>query len=154
MISLGLLAFVNPKPGAKKAIVLVAFEAADSSRIENLKSQFNGRSVHRCYLSLMVPVQFGAPISHAGGNGRQTHIEAQKAAGLAMRTQAKDRRDDLIPVVVTALVAVISTAAILFGDFAPSNTSQGSGDAITAAAVSRAGAVLTPSEPAAGRPAA
>jgi hypothetical protein len=71
-----------------------------------------------------------------------------------MRNQAKDRRDELIPVVATALVAVISTAAILFGDFAPSNTSQGSADAITAAAVLRAGAVLTPSEPAAGRPAA
>jgi hypothetical protein len=71
-----------------------------------------------------------------------------------MRTRGKDRRADLIPMVATALVAVISTAAILFGDFASGNDSPGSGGAITAAAVSRAGAVLTPSEPAAGGPAA
>jgi hypothetical protein len=71
-----------------------------------------------------------------------------------MQAQRKDRRDDLIPVVATALVAVISTAAILFGDFGPTNDSQASGNMITAAAVSRAGAVLTPSEPAVGRPAA
>jgi hypothetical protein len=62
-----------------------------------------------------------------------------------MRTRGKDRRDDLIPVVATALVAVISTAAILFGDFAQGNASLGSGSAITAEVVSRAGAVLTPS---------
>jgi hypothetical protein len=71
-----------------------------------------------------------------------------------MQAQRKDRRGDLIPVVATALVAVISTAAIVFGDFGPASHSQGSGNMITAAAVSRAGAVLTPSEPAAGRPAA
>jgi hypothetical protein len=71
-----------------------------------------------------------------------------------MRTQAKTPRGDLIPVIATAIVAVISTAAILFGDFGPANDYQGSGSAMTAAVVSRAGAVLTPSEPAAGRPAA
>jgi hypothetical protein len=71
-----------------------------------------------------------------------------------MHARGNDRRDDLIPVVATALVAVISTAAILFGDFASGNDSLDSGSAITAAVVSRAGAVLTPSEPAAGRPAA
>lgn len=68
-----------------------------------------------------------------------------------MRTQGKDRRD-LIPVAVTVLAAVISMAAILIEDFGPANNVQGSGDAITAAAVSRAGAVLTASEPAAGPP--
>jgi hypothetical protein len=68
-----------------------------------------------------------------------------------MRTQEKDRRD-LIPVVVTVLVAVISTAAILIGDFAPANNARGNGDAITAAVVARAGAVLTASEPATSPP--
>jgi hypothetical protein len=57
VISLRLLAFVNPKPDAKKAIALVALEAADSSRIEKIKSQFNGRSVLRRYLSYSALVQ-------------------------------------------------------------------------------------------------
>jgi hypothetical protein len=55
-----------------------------------------------------------------------------------------------VPVLVTAFVAVVGTAVILFNDFGPGNDSQGSGNArmITAAAVSRAGAIQIPSQPA------
>ena len=54
---------------------------------------------------------------------------------------------------VAAFVAVVGTAVILFNDFGPGNDSQGSGSArmITAAAVSRAGAIEIPSQPPAGR---
>jgi hypothetical protein len=56
-------------------------------------------------------------------------------------------------VLVTAFVAVVGTAVILFNDFGPSNDSQGGGNArmVTAAAVSRAGAIQIPSQPPAGR---
>jgi hypothetical protein len=49
---------------------------------------------------------------------------------------------------LAALIAIASTAGILFDDFGPSNASQDSGTAtmIAAAAVSRAGAIETPSE--------
>jgi len=59
----------------------------------------------------------------------------------------------LKPVIVTAIVAIVSTAVVLFNDFGPSNDSQGSGRAsmITAAAVARAGAIEIPSKPPAGR---
>jgi len=67
--------------------------------------------------------------------------------------QRKDRRGDLIPATVAAIIAVIGTAVILFDDFGPGNDSRGSGNAITAAVVSRAGAILTPSEPPADPPA-
>ena len=64
-----------------------------------------------------------------------------------MHAQRKDRRG-LIPVVLTAIVALVGTAAILFSDFGPGSDSQGSGNGmITAAAVSRAGAIVIPSEP-------
>jgi len=55
-----------------------------------------------------------------------------------------------VPVLVTAFVAVVGTAVILFNDFGPGNDSEGSGNArmITAAAVSRAGAIQIPSQPA------
>jgi hypothetical protein len=70
-----------------------------------------------------------------------------------MHAQRKDRRGDAIPVIVTVIVAVVGTAGILFNDFDPGNGSQGSGNArmITAAAVSRAGAIEIPSEPPAGQ---
>jgi hypothetical protein len=71
-----------------------------------------------------------------------------------MHAQRKDRRGDLIPViVVAAFVAVVGQTVILFNDFGPSNDSQGSGSAtmITAAVVSRAGAIEIPSEPPAGQ---
>jgi hypothetical protein len=58
-----------------------------------------------------------------------------------------------VPVLVTAFVAVVGTAVILFNDFGPGNDSQDGGNArmITAAAVSRAGAIQIPSQPPAGR---
>jgi hypothetical protein len=71
-----------------------------------------------------------------------------------MHAQRKDRRGDLIPVIVAAFFAVVGQTAILFDDFGPGNHSQGSGSArmMTAAVVSRAGAIEIPSEPRAGRP--
>ena len=71
-----------------------------------------------------------------------------------MHAQRKDRRGGLIPVIVAAFVAVVGQTVILFNDFGPSNDSQGSGSAkmITAAVVSRAGAIETPSDPPASRP--
>jgi hypothetical protein len=54
---------------------------------------------------------------------------------------------------VAAIVAVVGQTVILFNDFGPGNHSQGSGNAkmITAAAVSRAGAIEIPSQTPAGR---
>jgi hypothetical protein len=71
-----------------------------------------------------------------------------------MHAQSKGRRGDLIPVIVTVILAVMSIAGILFDDFGPGNNSHGNGNATTAAVVSKAGAILTPSEPPAGPPAA
>jgi hypothetical protein len=58
-----------------------------------------------------------------------------------------------VPVLVTAFVAVVGTAVILFNDFGPGNDSQDGGNArmVTAAAVSRAGAIQIPSQPPAAR---
>jgi hypothetical protein len=70
-----------------------------------------------------------------------------------MRTQGKDRRGDLIPVIVAAIVAVVGQAVVLFNDFGAGNDSQGrNARMITAAVVSRAGAIAIPSESSAGRP--
>jgi hypothetical protein len=70
---------------------------------------------------------------------------------MKMHAQRKDRRGDLIPAIVTLIVAVVGTAGILLNDFGPAS-SQAIGNArmITAAAVSRAGAIEIPSEPPAG----
>ena len=70
-----------------------------------------------------------------------------------MHAQRKDRRGGLIPVIVAAFVAVVGQTVIIFNDFGASNDSQGSGSAtmITAAVVSRAGAIEIPSEPSAGQ---
>jgi hypothetical protein len=61
-------------------------------------------------------------------------------------------RGDRIPVIVTVIVAVVGAAGILLNNLGPGNNSQGSGNArmITAAAVSRAGAIEIPSEPSGG----
>ncbi len=69
-----------------------------------------------------------------------------------MRAQRKDRRGDFMPVMVTAIVAVVGTAGILINDFGPGNDSHGSSSAkmVTAAAVARAGAIEIPSERLAG----
>jgi hypothetical protein len=71
-----------------------------------------------------------------------------------MHAQRKDRRGELIPVVVAAIVAIVGQTAILLNDFGAGNDSQGSSNAtmITAAAVSRAGAIEIPSEPPVRRP--
>jgi hypothetical protein len=65
-----------------------------------------------------------------------------------MPIQSNHRSSDLRPAIVTLLVAIASTVGILFDDFGPSNSSQDRGKAkmITAAAVSRAGAIEIPSE--------
>jgi hypothetical protein len=59
-----------------------------------------------------------------------------------------------VPVLVTAFVALAGTAGMLFNDFGPDTSSPYRGNArmITAAAVSRAGAIEIPSTPPAGRP--
>jgi hypothetical protein len=58
------------------------------------------------------------------------------------------RRSGSIFVIAAAIVAVISQAAILLNDFGPDNDSQGNGSArmVTAAEVSRAGAIEISSE--------
>jgi hypothetical protein len=58
-----------------------------------------------------------------------------------------------VPVPVIAFVALAGTAGILFNDLGPDTSSQYSGNAsmITAAAVSRAGAIEVPSALPAGR---
>jgi hypothetical protein len=70
-----------------------------------------------------------------------------------MHARGKDRRE-LIPVMLAAFVAVVGQTVVLLGDFGPGNGSQESRSArmITAAVVSRAGAIEIPSEPAASRP--
>jgi hypothetical protein len=70
-----------------------------------------------------------------------------------MHAQKKDRRGDAAPVIVMVIAAVLATAGILLNDISPGNDSQGSGNArmITAAAVSRAGAIEIPSQPPAGQ---
>jgi len=71
-----------------------------------------------------------------------------------MQTQRKDRRSGLKPVILAAIVAVVGQTVILFNDLGAGNDSQGRGNArmITAAVVSRAGAIEIPSESPAGRP--
>jgi hypothetical protein len=68
-----------------------------------------------------------------------------------MRQQMHAQRK--VPVLVTAFVAVVGTAVILFNDFDPAADSRADGEAraITAAAVSRAGAIEIPSGSLAGR---
>lgn len=51
-----------------------------------------------------------------------------------------------VPVIVALIVAVLGQAAILFGDFRPSNPPSGGG-MITAAAVTKAGAIEFPAAP-------
>jgi hypothetical protein len=68
-----------------------------------------------------------------------------------MPAQRTDRRGDLIPVMVAAIVAIVGQTAVLFNDFGAGNDSQGRGNArmVTTAVVSRAGAIEIPSEPSA-----
>ena len=64
-----------------------------------------------------------------------------------VHAETKNRRGDLIPVIVTAIVAVVGTAGIL-NNLRPGNETQDRGNArmITSAAVSRVGAIEIPSE--------
>jgi hypothetical protein len=64
-----------------------------------------------------------------------------------MHVQRNDRRR-LISVIVAAVAAVVGQAAVLLNDFGGGNASDGGVNAriITAAVVSRAGAIEIPSE--------
>jgi len=97
-----------------------------------IKIQFNGVGGLRTYIS-------------------STHIEQRIAQKMNVHAQTKNRRGDLIPVIVTVIVAVVGPAGIL-NNLRPGNDSQDSGNArmITSAAVSRVGAIEIPSEPPAG----
>jgi hypothetical protein len=56
------------------------------------------------------------------------------------------KHSSLLPVIVALIIAVLGQGIILFGDFGPSNHVPVNG-MITAAAVSRAGAVEIPAGP-------
>ena len=91
------------------------------------KIQFNGGSGLRAYISFM-------------------HIGQRIEQNMKVHAHGRDRRFDLLPLIVTVIVAVVGAAGI-FNDLRPADDSQGSGNAsaITAAAVSRAGAIEIPS---------
>jgi hypothetical protein len=64
-----------------------------------------------------------------------------------MDDQIIDRRG-LMPVIVAVIVAVVGMTAILLSHFGPGLDSQaGNSGMITAAAASRAGAIVIPSQP-------
>jgi hypothetical protein len=62
-----------------------------------------------------------------------------------MHAQRNDRRGNLTLAIVAAFVALVGQAIILFDDFGAGSSSQGKGSArmVTAAAVSKAGAIET-----------
>ena len=70
---------------------------------------------------------------------------------MKLRLQTKTRRGDLLPVIVTVIVAVVGAAGI-FNNLRAGNDTPDSRSArmITAAAVSRVGAIEIPTEPPAG----
>jgi hypothetical protein len=76
-------------------------------------------------------------------------IVAHRIGARAVPTQGKDSNREAIPVIVALIVAVVGTTGILMNDLGPGNGSRagGSPGMISAAAVSRAGAIETPSEP-------
>ena len=69
-----------------------------------------------------------------------------------MKHHLQTRSGHLMPVIVTVIVAVVGAAGIS-NNLRPGRDAQDSGNArmITAAAVSRGGAIEIPSEPAAGQ---
>jgi hypothetical protein len=71
-----------------------------------------------------------------------------------MYAQGNNRRGGVAPVKVALFIAIAGQAVVLFNDFGPGNNSQAGASAriITAAAVSRAGAIQVPSEPSARQP--
>ena len=98
-----------------------------------IKIQFNGVGGLRTYINF-------------------THIEQRIAQNMNVHSETKRRRGDLMPVIITVIVAVVGTAGIL-NNLRPGNETRDSGTArmITSAAVSRVGAIVIPSEPPAGR---
>jgi len=63
-----------------------------------------------------------------------------------MNVLGKDQHSEFIPMAIASLITLACVTALLLLDFRPNN-SQGNADGmITAAVVSRAGAVATPSE--------
>ncbi len=68
-----------------------------------------------------------------------------------MDTQSKSLHRGLRPVIISAIVAIAAMAGILLNDFGPSSAPQDGRTAtmVTAAAISRAGAIEIPSKPAA-----
>lgn len=72
---------------------------------------------------------------------------------MQMRVRNDDRRSDVMPVILTLIIAVVSTAGVVLGIFVPGNDAQGGRSAamITAATLSKAGAIETPSDPLVGR---
>jgi hypothetical protein len=63
-----------------------------------------------------------------------------------MSAEGKQRRGRMVPAMAALVVAVLGTSGILYQNFGPGNGPQVGGDAnmITAAAVSRAGAIQIP----------
>jgi hypothetical protein len=103
---------------------------------------------------------FGSPAFHNarskikfnGDGGLRTyivaHIKQRVEQNMKIFSQKTVVRGDSIPVVVTLIVAVVGTVGILVSDLgAGGGDSQSSGNArmITAAAVSKAGAIEIPS---------
>ena len=76
-----------------------------------------------------------------------THIEQRIGQNMKIHAQAKDRRDGWRPFIVTIIVAVVGAAGILY-NLGPASDSESEDNAriVTAAAVSRAGAIEIPSE--------
>jgi hypothetical protein len=66
-----------------------------------------------------------------------------------MHVRRNDSRSSVMPVMLTLIIAVVCTAGVVLDVFVSRNDSQGASNAmmITAAALSRAGAIETPSEP-------
>jgi hypothetical protein len=67
---------------------------------------------------------------------------------MKIHAQGKDRRGEWLPLIVIVIVAVVGTAGIIY-NLGPANDSESKGNAkvVTAAAVSRAGAIEIPSAP-------
>jgi hypothetical protein len=67
---------------------------------------------------------------------------------MSVYRQEEDHRADLIPMAIAAMVAAAGIVALVWLDFDPGSDSRRGDDGITTAtAVSRAGAIATPSEP-------
>jgi hypothetical protein len=89
------------------------------------------------------------PISGLDGTSLQEH-GTQRIGEITMDTQSKSLHRSLRPVIICAIIAIGATAGILFNDFGPSSAPQDGRTAsmVTAAAISRAGAIEIPSKPA------